>query len=121
MTTPTPEQRAAFEAAMLQLDPLHHIGRWGEGYADRFVNAAWLGYCAALAEVEALRADAERMDWLEQNRYWTCDSLTRIHPTNGPVVLWRMSNEDGRWGDEHKTMRAAIDAARAALAKGDAA
>ena len=63
------------------------------------------------AEVERLRADVELLDWLEENRpvLW---GLWR----EGVGHYWIVTDFDGyseESCDEHKTARAAIDAARA--------
>ena len=73
-------------------------------------------------EIERLRADKERMDWLES---WTKGDTAICPPGNhgGGANHWLIAREDDdkrdRWGSvseesEGLTVRAAIDAARAA-------
>lgn len=64
------------------------------------------------AEIERLRADAERYQWLRDHPLWSVGY--RVKPRSD-IKEWRMRDEDEYWGQWWPTHEQAIDAARAAL------
>lgn len=81
-----------------------------------------------LRSYEGMRADAERLDWMET---WRKGSVIIDFPGNhgGGAENWLISRDDesrfdkmGRWSEEYegKTIREAIDAARASAPDSEA-
>lgn len=106
------DERLAFEAwAKKKKMPLARIG---QQYDDFWVDHAWNGW-QARARLSAPSAgdalDKARLDWLEQHngRFYNKDRITSIVGTGFLVA-------GDEQGVRHQTVRAAIDAAMAALA-----
>jgi hypothetical protein len=102
-----PVQMAALE---LFIDEL------GTPHCTKKLNNLHANYIALQAECEALRKDAERLNWLEQGGQW---ELTRLRASAKPDAMryWMVEDFDGddltQETDEaeRQTLRGAIDAA----------
>jgi hypothetical protein len=88
----------------------------GTPHCTKKLNALHVNHIALQAECEALRKDAERLNWLEQGGQW---ELTRLRASAKPDAMryWMVEDFDGddltQETDEaeRQTLRGAIDAA----------
>jgi len=115
----TDELRAKFEATISSFDPSEFyscfsLARGNNGdYEDDLVMAMWNGYrfgrASRNAEVEALRKDVERLNWLEQDMKAGSDG-TSIYYCLGKFCYPYLGSS-GVGEDSASTLREAVDAA----------
>lgn len=110
LTTAEHDELVQLRAEVARLT--HELEVGGHNKRRDFVAEANRLLAAKNAEISRLREDKERLDWLEASHYLVDFINEDIEPTsNGEFIC-----TDGSISETGPTLRAAIDAARVALA-----